>query len=387
MNKPNATKAPSDQTSKTDRLHDHLARIIASAAPDSRLPSIRALMTRFDISQATVSSALNRLEAQGALYRKQGSGIFVSSAKVTRPILILVDSDVIQSPSCFWDVLLRGLRDRFAHEPERIEIRYTNSGTNGSRTLDPVRQLGEGFFEKLRARAYSGIYLICVAEELTKIIRNFDIPQVGFACPTRYDIHMAWLEACQMGTYALADLGCKRIAQYNPTHAATREVFLAALRTRGVRERVVPANENFAGAEAAFSFHSVIERGFRSALEAFGPESDPSNRPDGVLSLDDMFTQGYLMGLQTLGVEIGKQVQVATHTNEESWSLRGWSNRVIRMEFRVSEISDTMHAALEALIDGKEPNEKWEHATWLSGDDGPFRLAMINPNLYLPTIK
>lgn len=357
---------------------------MATSEPHARLPSIRALMTKFDISQATVTSALNRLEGQGVLYRRQGSGIFVSPDRSTRPILVLANSDIVQSPSGFWEVLLRNIRLRYADAPERIELRYTNSGVFSSHQLEPGRQISDGLLENLRAGAFSGLYLICVSVGLMKLIRECDIPHVGFACPARYDIHMAWLEACQMGVGALAKLGCKRIAQYNPSHAATREVFLAALRTHQISERPVSREEACGAPDTPFGFHTLVQNGFRSAMLAFGPDSNPSNRPDGVISLDDMFTQGYLMGLQVSGVELGGDVQVATQTNYESPSLLAWQDRIVRMEFRVAEIAETMHAALEALIQKQEPSNRWEHATWATGEEGPSRLAMISPQLIMP---
>lgn len=58
------------------RLREYIAG--QGLAPGARLPSTRELCERFSVSHQTVNKALDDLEGEGAVYRIQGKGTFVS---------------------------------------------------------------------------------------------------------------------------------------------------------------------------------------------------------------------------------------------------------------------------------------------------------------------
>jgi len=64
--------------SVSQRLHDNLGKIIASAAPGERLPSEPDLAQKLGVSRATLREAMRTFETQGLIRRRQGSGTFVS---------------------------------------------------------------------------------------------------------------------------------------------------------------------------------------------------------------------------------------------------------------------------------------------------------------------
>ncbi len=59
--------------------------------PGDKLPSEKRLCEYFDVSRVTVRQALQNLEHQGLIYRKQGLGAFVSEEKVNQPLVQLSD--------------------------------------------------------------------------------------------------------------------------------------------------------------------------------------------------------------------------------------------------------------------------------------------------------
>ena len=77
--------------------------------------------------------------------------------------------------------------------------------------------------------------------------------------------------------------------------------------------------------------------------------------PNGIVSTDDMLTQGLLMALGRHGLRAGEDVRIATQANQGSPALLGWEDRITRLEFAPIEIVATMFAALEALMDGETP--------------------------------
>ena len=58
--------------------------------PNNPFPSVRALISRFKLSDRTVRHALDELFAQGLISRKQGRGTFVSSTAASRKIGLIV---------------------------------------------------------------------------------------------------------------------------------------------------------------------------------------------------------------------------------------------------------------------------------------------------------
>lgn len=74
-----------------------LSKRILTMQPNERIPSENELMKSYAVSRGTVKQAIIDLVYEGALYRKQGKGTFVSPAKINRSFdhLPSFSSDVI----------------------------------------------------------------------------------------------------------------------------------------------------------------------------------------------------------------------------------------------------------------------------------------------------
>ncbi|MEV0354777.1 PLP-dependent aminotransferase family protein [Nocardia sp. NPDC050697] len=71
--------------SSSDRIVDALRTWVASAPAGARLPSTRALVTRFEVSPGTVQRALRTLVGQGLVETRPGVGTFVRTVRPLRP--------------------------------------------------------------------------------------------------------------------------------------------------------------------------------------------------------------------------------------------------------------------------------------------------------------
>lgn len=67
--------------SLTEQAKHHIKqKIMADAFSDGRIPAETELAEQLGVSRTTVRAALNRLESEGIIYRKQGAGTFINEA-------------------------------------------------------------------------------------------------------------------------------------------------------------------------------------------------------------------------------------------------------------------------------------------------------------------
>lgn len=76
-----------------ERVHEQLKKEIVEQAfkPGDKLPSEKRLCDYFKVSRVTVRHALQQLEHEGLIYRKQGVGAFVSEKRMHQSIVQLTD--------------------------------------------------------------------------------------------------------------------------------------------------------------------------------------------------------------------------------------------------------------------------------------------------------
>ena len=66
------------------QIKRYLRELVAQKEPNDSMPSEMALAAQFGVSRGTVKQALLDLVNEGIIYRRQGSGTFVSEPRITR---------------------------------------------------------------------------------------------------------------------------------------------------------------------------------------------------------------------------------------------------------------------------------------------------------------
>ncbi len=373
-------------TSKVRQVVAKLRQMAGEAGDGARLPGFRDLMKMFDVSQATISSALDVLASEGLVERRPGSGIYVCVARPYKPFLVLADASWTISPSPFWEMVFEGLCQPFGQKPQMLEAVHLGGSLVPLQDRPAETALPRSLMADLKSGAFAGAFCLSLDDRIPWMIEDLGIPVVSFSCPSHYMVQLANLEACQIGTSELIKAGCHRIALYNAPYIGTKEVFTAALTAHGAKEVVVPPSVGFTQRPPKMGRRSrLIEAGFNEGLRLFSPESTET-RPDGIFCVDDMFTMGFVMALQRLGLQAGKDVHIATHINHGSPVLAAWQHQLIALEFDIRQIGQSMITGMSQIIKGEQPGRGgWEHSVVMEKQRGLVRVMLVRPKLLPPT--
>jgi DNA-binding LacI/PurR family transcriptional regulator len=194
-------------------------------------------------------------------------------------------------------------------------------------------------------------------------------------------IRFALEEACQLGVSELLRLGCEKIALYNAPHTPAKDVFKGALSTHGASEHILKSTKAFKFIEPRFGqgYH-LVEYGIDEARRLFGPESRPENRPDGVLCVDELFTQGFIVGLSQYGFRPGKHIEVASTRNAGSAVLLPWLGSITALEIDIKKIAAALTSGAQMLATGRVPDrDGWEESVMVEANEGQLRTLSIRP--------
>ncbi len=342
--------------------------------PDAKLPTVIQLRDRLGVSVATLNSALTELEAQRVIRRKHGVGIYVSPRIRQRTVCLICDPSFfrVSGASPFWNMLVDQVRQRAEAEREELSFHFT-ADDPAAALLEEASEapLQSGLVNDIVNGRVDGILCVGVLKPTMQWIEKQQVPTVAFAGPGSYIICLNSNEIVRLGAKMLADRGCRRIAFWSAvspyrvggqsgSFAPVQEtVFGETLAAVGLTlyPELVERNEKLAASQP-YHTQSHQEQGYNLAMRVFGPENAPDKRPDGIVSSDDMLTQGVLTALQRLGIRVGEDIHIATHANVGSPALLGWENDLIMIEVDPAEIVYQMFDKLERLMEGVAPNQK-----------------------------
>jgi DNA-binding LacI/PurR family transcriptional regulator len=366
---PTPTKMnPFSHQTKTQALCSYLTELANKLGPDAKLPTMQQLCDSLGVSVVTLNRALSELEGQNIIQRKHGVGIFVSPRLNQRTIGLVYDRDIFQAgTSPFCGLLVEAARTRAASSSEKFSFYLAIPSKEGFPVHDDL-------VEDARARRLHGILFAGESNpQAVEWLLRQDIPLVAVAytpiAPWRVKID--WPEFVHLGVASLAKQGCKKIALWIPVGVglgrATGEDSFAEL--DAFRKALKKAGLPFQPARVWENENLVIdpvpgrapmtnqEQGFRAASDVFGPNSKETERPDGIVILDDMMTRGAVVALGQFNVQPGQDVKIATHTNRGSTVLMGYEENLTLIEIDPDEIVQASFAMLETLMDSGTPPE------------------------------
>lgn len=338
-------------SSKTQALGEHLTRLARSLEPNTKLPTMQELRRDLNVSIATLDSALTKLESQNVIYRKHGIGIFVSPRLGEKCIGLVVGPEFFQAgTSPFWQELLEGVRSRAESKGESSRFYMALDGREG-------RPVKDDLAEDICAGRLDGVIFIGCNEEAVQWIEEQGVPLAGFAGRFAHKVVLDYEAVVEAGVRLLAKRGCRRIAflrkwdrgdeELEPGELTTlSEHFIACLAAAGLplEPGLLQDGAHFADAESTNQM-----QGFEAIQRMWDGACVP---PDGLIVNDDMTTRGALVALGKRGVEVGRDIQIVTHSNRGSAVLHGYEDDLTRIEFDSAELVSALFDLLETRMNG-----------------------------------
>lgn len=222
----------------------------------------------------------------------------------------------------------------------------------------------EDLQDDVASHRLNGVFFIGDNNEAMNWIEEQDIAVVNFAGDGNHKVVINYPDIITQSIEALAKAGCHRIGLMSPFHYIMRDEQRRPASFASQFEREVKAKGLAFCSSLVWDASNIEgignqtyqEQGFEAAWKFFGP--DNSTHPDGLIIIDDMMTRGVLVSLQKMGVELGRDLQIASHTNRGSAVLQGHEHDLIQLQVDPAELVQAMFEMLASLMEhpkGKTP--------------------------------
>lgn len=357
-----------------------LKQLATTKGAGAKLPTLRQLAKRFDVSQATVVRALERLEADQVLVRRHGSGIYVTEGHGRAKILVLFEASMMISVSPVWDMIMRGVLRPFSDHPESVTVHMVSPPLTPTSRPSARDQLPTWLWSEIEAGKFAAMIAIGVDENVVWEIDRAGLKSASFATAGRFVMQLSEPELCQLGLQELLRMGCRKIAMFDVSDPSIVEFARTILRSQGVSLWASGAG----GKQFIFpqDQRARVGTAFEAAIRTLGPDVSPEDRPDGALMIDDIYAQNFILGMRSMGLQPGKDLMIATHSNLGSPTLLGYESEIIRLEYDIQMLIDGLVYAAKSLMAGKSPDKAgWENAVVMEWVEGSIEILSIHPRL------
>lgn len=289
-----------NRASKSESLYQQLREAYGQAAPGARLPTVRAIMKEYGVSQGSVDRALERLIGQGIVEARPREGLFAAAPATGNKIR--VDLFLSNHPSHTVDWFRQSLLAGFAESEFTVVIHYYRYDRPLSQIgRDPDREIAMVWPNQATLSSEDIAFLGGMARHV--IMLNLPTHSLSLDSLCGDDD----LGGC-MAAKHLIDLGHRRLAMLvtsltdHPTILARTAGFLKMARLMDVPAEVIQAGTRW-GDNGTAKAHAAL----RARLRA--------GRPDftGLFVDTDWNINGVYKALQENGLSVPRDISVISH--------------------------------------------------------------------------
>jgi DNA-binding LacI/PurR family transcriptional regulator len=352
--------------SKVQVVSQKLRELAIRKGPEAKLPTTRELCKALDTSSATLITALDELEMQNVVYRKDRSGIYVSHRLNEKTFALALGSRTFNNSrkSPFWDALWRlfieEAQRRSSERRESLTIHIVPTESKSEFPVDDqlARLIDSGLID--------GVFGVGLDEPAFNWITEHGLPVVSFAGKGTWHVQEDHTRMIQLAVRRLADDGCRRIWFWKRGDASVEEVdpqytreydsgwygaFANELTSLGIPIQPELMVDLSGTEDAKLSFTDqgkvIVDR-----LVADGTIL----RGDGILITDDVLALGCLRELQRH--DLLKDLKVVSHANKSIPVLYAFEPYISRVEFDPMAIISQMFVIMDRLMSGEEVASK-----------------------------
>ncbi len=300
--------------SKTDQIADYLRGELARlrAAGGSKVPSSRALAGKFKASQMVARKAFERLEDEGLIERRHGSGTYIREGGASaRHVAIINEIDISHPDVSYYYVrIIQQLRLFF--DRRMLPVRLYLGHCPPNRAFDDPSLLAEcELLRDIEKGLVSGIIALAgpMNDKWEKPLLASGLPVVGanpcFSCGIDPDPGIF----VEKGLELLIQDGCRKPFIICNQRDVFR-LFLSEAKARGI---TFPFD---CPRPPRFPRHDIEGFGYSSVMRIFAGKT--RDFPDGLLFTDDIVFKDALIGMLQIGLRIPEKLKIVTHYNKGS---------------------------------------------------------------------
>ena len=348
---------------KVQELVSQVRTMAIQKGPEAKLPTTRELCVQLKTNSATLNEALEELERQNVIYRKRKSGIFVSPKLHRKTICVLFFSRLFtaEALSPFWVMLWaqfsREMTRRNSLGNEYYHFHLVPETPTSQGALRP-EDLPENVLEMIQSKRVHGVLAVGMENLVYEWIKQQGLPSVSFAGMGSFMLNVYSEETVRLAIDDLVAQRCRSIGVWVPT-ISVDDGYYETPAYREWQSRLIALHlpcyqELFRWGEpiapdSTYNTNDFQKQGYQLAHTVFGKSE--GRKPDGIFITNDLMTNGALAAFDELGVQVGKDVRLASLANAGSPVLaNGKVTSLTLIEVDVAELVQTMFSFMERAI-------------------------------------
>ena len=269
--------------------------------PGEKLSGMHELRRRYGVSINTIGAALDILASEGLVEKRRGSGVYVSDRAVRRRIGILSELDLFDSRiSPYWRSAASALKSQLEAAGYLPQLYIGNAEPGPGASDEPTCPR---FWEDAAAGRLDGAVILDVPsiDAWYTRVRGCPIPAVG--SNTLYTVTYDLAAITREAVARLVAQGCRHLG-FIAWHGEAE--FIEAVKNHGL----TPCDA-WVRADLDPAIRGAGWEEFREIWMA-------SEKPDGLVVLDDMLFADMQLAILELGVGIPRDLRLAVATSREA---------------------------------------------------------------------
>jgi len=320
------------------------------------LPPLSDIRRELGVGQATVEKAFVMLEAQGLIERKPRKGVFVADRTATGEMAIvlkpqLFGAEASQAYRMTCTALTEALN---ARNPRwNIKMHLGKVVTNGKDFPATLDILEPAILPRLR-----GIFTFHPLYDLEQKLERVNVPVIHINGMSRmhggiYHVAGDHKDFFQQSVRHLKDVGCRSIGMLWKKNVNMKQDLQTDY------PRIVSELAAMHGLECRTEWMPFqVPDGTSGVTEQDGYDLfmclwKQSEKPDGVIVVDDVLCKGVLRAILQLGVKLPEDIQLITYANKGV--PLPFHKPVTRIEFDVEAQAECAVEMMDGLVGGLKP--------------------------------